>query len=307
MAARQEAQSRWHQVNEFQQRHRVLACVVAVGKKFREDGAGRLAALVAYYSFFAVFPLLLALTTVLGYVFADNARWQEEIAGSAMAQIPVVGDSLLTGTLQGHGIGLALGLLGALWAGTSAVNAAQNAMNSVWNVPHRERSSWWRARLRALLMIVVLGIPVLGSILLSSIEAAASKMAIVGHVLIAAGNLSLNIIVMGLTFRVLTDFRLRRGQILPGAFLAGSLYYGVQTLGTRLVAMRIKDAGDVYGTFATVIGLLTFFYVVAQLMIFAAELNVVISQGLYPRSLFGAEPTEADRAVQQRLIEAAAR
>jgi len=281
------------------------AFVVGVFKKFGEDRAGQLAALIAYYSFFSLFPLLLVLTTSLGYIFGGNAELQHKIAGSALSQIPVVGDSLQTGALQGHGVGLVVGLIGALWAGMGAMGAAQNAMNTVWDVPRRDRPRFFHKRLRSLVMLGVLGVGLIGSVVLSALASTLGWLPIGAQIVLAFGTVALNIAVMGLAFRALTDEPLTVRQILPGAVVAGVLQYGLQTLGTTLVAQRIKGASDVYGTFATVIGLLTYFYALAQVLVFAAEINVVRVARLYPRSLFGGEPTDADERAHLRRARSA--
>ena len=90
--------------DQWQRRRTRPAFVVGVFKKFSEDRAGQLAALIAYYSFFSLFPLLLVLTTSLGYVLNGNSELQQRIAGSALSHIPVVGESLQTGALLGGAI-----------------------------------------------------------------------------------------------------------------------------------------------------------------------------------------------------------
>ena len=290
--------------DRWQRRGNRRAFVVGVVKKFQEDRAGQLAALIAYYSFFSLFPLLLVLTTSLGYLLDGNPDLQERIAGSALSRIPVVGDSLQTGALQGRGAGLAVGLFGALWAGMGAMVAAQNAMNSVWDLPRKSRPGFFSARLRALIMLAVLGVGLIGSVVLSAVASALGGLPIGAHIVLALGNVALNVAVIGLAFKVLTDRPLTVRQIWPGALVAGVVQYGFQMLGTQLVAERIKGASDVYGTFATVIGLLTYFYALAQVLVFAAEINVVRDARLYPRSMFGGPPTEADLEAHQRRLRA---
>jgi len=284
--------------DRMQRRHASAAFVIGVFKKFGEDRAGRLAALIAYYSFFSVFPLLLVLVTTLGFVFGDDATVREEIAGSALAQIPVVGNSLQTGSLEGNGIGLAVGIVGALWAGLGAMLAGQDAMNAVWDVPIRERPNPLYSRVRALLMLGVLGMQLIGATVLSAIGPELPGLNGIAQIGIALGTIALNTFVVGLAFQVLTDRRLSVAQIWPGAVFAGVGYYVLQTLGTRLVAQRISTAGEVYGTFASVIGLLTYFYLLAQVTVLAAVVNVVRDRRLYPRSLLGDDHTEADRRAQ---------
>src|SRR5580693_7126017 len=78
----------------LQQRHTVLSFVFGVVKKFGDDSAGTLAALIAYYGFLSLFPLLLVLTTVLGLFFAHDTALQDRIIHSAVGQFPIIGKQL---------------------------------------------------------------------------------------------------------------------------------------------------------------------------------------------------------------------
>jgi membrane protein len=69
-----------------QQRHRVLAVIVAVAKKFGDDEAGAYAALLAYYGFFSLFPLLLVFVTVLGFALNGDPGLQQRILHPALGQ-----------------------------------------------------------------------------------------------------------------------------------------------------------------------------------------------------------------------------
>jgi len=57
--------------------------VAAVYKKFTDDQAGQLAALVSYYAFVSIFPLLLVLVTILGFVLQGDPREQQKILDGA--------------------------------------------------------------------------------------------------------------------------------------------------------------------------------------------------------------------------------
>ena len=128
-------------VDDFQQRHRWLAFPVAVVKKYGEDQAGQRAALLAYYGFFSLFPLLLVAVTVLGFVLHGDSGLSRRIVDSAVGQFPVIGDelgrSVSQSRLRGSGLALAVGVVFALWGGLGVAEAAQAAMNGIWNVPRR--------------------------------------------------------------------------------------------------------------------------------------------------------------------------
>src|SRR5881396_981308 len=126
-------------VDRYQQGRPWAAFPVGVFKKFGEERAGNLAALIAYYGFFSLFPLLLVLVSVLGLVLHGNPSLQESIVHSALSQFPVIGDQLqrnLDSLTTGNGVPLGIGILGTLWAGLGVVKSLEEALNTVWNVPY---------------------------------------------------------------------------------------------------------------------------------------------------------------------------
>src|SRR5665213_1753219 len=96
--------------DRFQRRHRAPGIVVAVLKKFSDDQAGNEAALIAYYGFFALFPLLLLFVTILGFVLQGDTHARDAILHSALKQFPIIGPQLGKGShsLGGSGIGLVI-------------------------------------------------------------------------------------------------------------------------------------------------------------------------------------------------------
>src|SRR5437588_398729 len=122
---------RLESLDRFQQRHRALAIPLAVVKKFGDDGAGGLAALIAYYGFFSLFPLLLLFATILGFVLNGNPSAQHAVLHSALSQFPIVGTQLKAHALKGNGLALAVAGVLALYSGLGITTAAQNAFNAV--------------------------------------------------------------------------------------------------------------------------------------------------------------------------------
>jgi hypothetical protein len=86
----------------------------------------------------------------------------------------------------------------------------------------------------------------------------------------------------------------------------GIAYFGLQQLG-GFVVRRLANATDVYGTFAVVIGLLTWFHLLGQLTLLAAEINVVRQRRLYPRRLLGDKLTDGDRRALEGYLAAQVR
>ena len=149
-------------VDQFQQRHTILAVPFGVVKKFGDDQAGKHAALLAYYGFLSLFPLLLVFVTLLAYALAGNPQLQQQIIDAAEAQFPVLGTPFQASVrvIEGSGVGLVVGILGTLWGGLGITQSAQDAMNAVWSIPHRHRPNFWWRLVRGLgsLLLVAAGV-----------------------------------------------------------------------------------------------------------------------------------------------------
>src|SRR5215211_9300 len=177
-----------------------IAFSYAVVKKFGDDEAGNLAALISYYGFFSLFPLLLVLVTVLGMLLKGNADLQQTIQDSALANFPVIGTQISRNvhSLEGSGLALGVGIALALWAGLGVLKVMQTAMNKVWNVPYLHRPNFLRSILRAALMLVVLGVITLASAAAASVGAGSDSWPF--GVLGVAISLLLNVVLFMLAF-----------------------------------------------------------------------------------------------------------
>src|SRR5436190_9255906 len=206
-----------HRADAFHQRHGWLAFPYAVVKKFGDDEAGNLAALVAYYGFFSLFPLLLAFVTILSMVLQGNSDLQQRIEGTTLAQLPVVGAEVSKNvhTLQGSGLALGLALVIAVWAGLGVLRAAQTGMNTVWNVPYHHRPGIVPSVVRASIMLGVLTVIILASA--AAGIAGAGSHTWWGGIVGVAASLTLNLSLFALAFRVLTSEDLSWADVWPGA------------------------------------------------------------------------------------------
>jgi YihY family inner membrane protein len=290
------AKSLLNRADRYQQQHRLLAVPVAVVRKFGDDQAGNLAALLAYYGFFSLFPLLLVLVTTLDFVLAGNTELQSKVLASALAQFPVIGDQLRSniGSVQGSGLALAVGLLGTVWAGLGITQQAQNAMNVTWGVPRKRWPGLGPRLIRGLGILAVLGAGTLATTALSGVGAGGG-LPVVGRVLPFLGSLLLNLALFQFAFIVLTTQRPPWRQLLPGTALAAVGWSVLQVLGGWYVTHQLRSASQVYGTLGFVIVLLSWLYLGAQLFLYAAELNVVLAKRLWPRSLLPPPLTEGDK------------
>jgi YihY family inner membrane protein len=280
-------------IDRFQLRHRPTAFAYAVIKKFGEDRAGDSAALVAYYGFFSIFPLLLVMVTILGMALQGNVALQQRVTDSALANFPVIGDQISRNlhALSGSGLTLAIGLLLTLWSGLGVVKALQNGMEAVWNVPYRRRPNLVASTVRAVLMLGVLGVITLASAAAGGVGAASGIGWAIGGI---ALSLLLNAGLFLLAFRILTTEDVSWADVFPGAAVGAVAWTALQAAGGYVVQHQIQGASSTYGTFAIVIGLLAWLYLGAQVTFVAAEVNVVRKRRLWPRTLRQPPFTSAD-------------
>jgi YihY family inner membrane protein len=281
-------------VDRAHQRRPWIAFPYAVVKKFGDDQAGNLAALISYYGFFSLFPLMLVLVTVLGMVLERNTEFREAIQRSALANFPVIGEEISRNvrTLEGNGLTLAIGIAIALWAGIGVVKAMQTAMNTIWNVKYRHRPNLAKTLLRAVVMLAVLGIITVASAAAGSVGAGNDDPLLSALWILVS--LALNLVLFLLAFRILTTADVSWGDVFPGALIAAIAWTGLHALGGYLVRHQLEGASQTYGTFATVIGLLAWMYLGAQVTLLAAEVNVVRKRRLWPRAIVQPPLTEAD-------------
>ena len=286
----------FRRVDRFQQSRRPVAFTFGVVRKFGDDRAGSLAALIAFNAFLAIFPLLLLLTTVLGFVMDRNSAVQRSILNSALRDFPIVGQQLTQSIhpLRGSTFALVIGGLGLLWGSLGLSQAGQYAMNEVWNVPDVERPGFLPRLVRSLALIGVLGLGVLVTTLVSGAAALASG-TVMTRLLVPALSIAVNIGLFASAFRILTAKRVGTRELLPGAIVGGVGWSVLQMVGALLVGHNLRHASQVYGYFASVLGLLSWLYLGAQLTLYAAELNVVKARQLWPRSILQPPLTEADK------------
>ncbi|MEU6895510.1 YihY/virulence factor BrkB family protein [Streptomyces sp. NPDC046557] len=282
-------------IDLFQQRHAVVGLPFAVVQKFGNDQAGGKATVIAYYALFAIFPLLLVFSTLLGFVLGGNPGLQHRLVNSALADFPIIGSQLRSAAhpLRGSGLVLALGLVGALYGAQGVGQAAQNAMNTVWNVPFKEWPGFVGRRVRGLAILVVLGIGVLMS---STLIGFAPKLGPLAGAWSWAASALVNFGVFLAAFTLLTAATVRVRDVLVGVVIATAFWEALQAIGDFYVRYVIHHAADVYGFFAIVIGLLTWVYTAARLTLLAAEINVVLRYGLWPRSMTQPPFTAQDKA-----------
>jgi membrane protein len=294
-------------LDEVQRRRPLLGFPLGVLYKFLDDQGNYLAAIVTYYAFIAVFPLLLIASSVLGFVLQGDETLRNEVLDSALAQFPIVGTQLgRPEGLQGSTSAVVIGGLAALYGVLGLGQAGQNAVNVVWAIPRNSRLNPLVSRLRSFLLLLLAGLTVLVIAVLSSI---ASHLDVLGseanqevRIVLGASAVLLNALVLGLMMRFATNERRGLRETLPGAITVAVLWQVLQLVGGLYVGRVVARASQLNGVFALVLGLIALIYIASVMAVLGLEVNVVLAKRLYPRSLLtpftdAVELTAADRRV----------
>lgn len=278
-------------VDAFQRQHPVVGFPLAVLYKFIDDQGNYLAAVVTYYAFVSIFPLLLIASSVLGFVLQGNAELRDEVLNGALSQFPIVGTELgKPKGLQGSTSAVVFGTIAALYGVLGLGQAAQNAVNVAWAVPRNSRLNPLVSRASSLVLLVLAGLTVLAVTVLSSI---------VSHVdnfggadfdrgldwLLKLGSLLLNALVLAAMMRFATTARQSFRSSLPGAVAVALMWQLLQQAGGTYVDRVISRVSDVNAVFAIVLGLLALLYIASVMAVIGLEINVVLAKRLFPRSL----------------------
>jgi membrane protein len=271
----------------LQRRHPVAGFPIAVIYKYVDDSGPYLAALITYYAFVSLFPLLLLLSTVLGHVLAGDPQLQQRLIHSVVSQFPVVGQQLARPQeLSGGTTGVVVGVLGSLYGALGVAQALQYAMNSAWSVPRNSRPNPFVARGRSLLLLGTAGVAVIGTTALSALGTAdVGSFGALVRILVLGASIVVNGVVFIAAFRLATPRRLSIRQVAPGALGAAVIWQLLQTFGVTYVRHVVRSASAINGVFALVLGLLAFLYLTAVAVVLCVEVNVVRVDRLYPRAL----------------------
>ena len=291
-------------VDRAQRRFTPVAFPLGVIYKFFDDQGNYLAAIVTYYAFIAIFPLLLLGSSILGFFLQGNPHLQQEVLNSALRQFPIIGDELGRKELHGSTGGIVVGALTATYGAMGLGQAIQNTVNTAWSVPRNSRPNPFLLRLRSLVLLATAGVAVLGVSVLSTIGAhtevfgshfddGLSWLIQLATVLVVGAMLTV-------LFRLATtrDHPLRHAA--PGAFTLALMWQLLQWIGAYYVTHVIQASRGMNSTFALVLGLMGFIYIASVMGVLGIEVNVVVARRLWPRALLTpftdrVDLTEADR------------
>lgn len=283
-------------LDSFQRRHGFLGFPYAVIKKYGDDEAGYQAALLTYYGFLSIFPLLLVLTTVLGVLAGSHPHLKATIITSTTQYFPTLGNQLSEhiGSLHKTGLALAIGILFTLYGTRGIADAFRHGVYHIWRVPKVRRAAFPLAAVRSLGIVVIGG----AGFILASVIAGYAVTAGHGagfHVLSVAIDLVILFWVFLFLIKVSLPMHVGFRDIEAGAAAAAIGLVILQTLGNYIIRHQLKNLSALYSNFAIVLGLLFWVYLQSQVIYYAIEVASVRASRLWPRSLTGNDLTEADK------------
>ncbi|UUW90762.1 YihY/virulence factor BrkB family protein [Pimelobacter simplex] len=296
-------------IDRGQRKNSVVGFPLAVIYKFFDDQGNYLAAILTFYAFLSIFPLLLLATSILGFFLDGNPRLQEQVLDSALGQFPIIGDALgRPAGIQGSTGGIIVGSLTALYGALGLGLALQNVQSAAWAVPRNSRPHPLMTRVNSLFLLLVAGTFIFA---ISVGSAVLTETNLVGalsrhtwfHWLVRL----LTVVILGSVMTVLLRMAAARAirdrgiRAAPGGFTVAVMWQFLQWIGTAYVTNVVASTDrNNMATFGLVLGLMGLLYIGAVMGVLGIEVNVVLARKLWPRALLtpftdSVDLTEADR------------
>lgn len=284
-------------VDHWQRTNRVAGPAYAVVKKFGDDRTNQYVVGLGWYGFVAIYPLLLVVVTVFGFIGAASLGHQ---LVSTLHQFPVVGSQFNpahgSNNLHGSVIGLVVGLVGMVYGAQGVTQTVQQALAQVWNIPETDVPKFLPRLARSLVGLATIG----GAFVVNSVVATyvtSSGVSYLVRIPALIGMLLVNVVLYLAAFRALTPSMVQTRSLVPGAIVASLGFSLLISVGSGLIQHQLRNSSTTYGQFGIVIGLVGFLFLLAKISLYGAELNPVLSRHLWPRSLVTAHATTADDQV----------
>ena len=218
-------------------------------------------ALIAYYGFFSLFPLLLVFVTVLGFVLEGSPSTQESVLHSTLSQFPIIGTQLQSNvhSLKGSVPALVVGLIGATLAGLGITGAAQSALQQGMGDSRARQLGFLAWRVRGVGLLVVFGLLMIISTVAAGYVTAQTT-GVLGLLVGIVVALAANLVLFFAVFRLLTAEEISTRDLIAGVIVAAVLWQILQHVGGFYVEHVVRHAKETSGLFAFVLGLLTWLY-----------------------------------------------
>jgi membrane protein len=258
-----------------------------VFRQINDDEIFGRAAQLSYYFLLALFPLLLVLINVLGFMAQRGTEFRSTLLSYLAAVMPSSAVALIQTTLDeissaSGGGKLSLGLLATLWAASTGMGAIIQTLNTAYNI--RETRPWWFVRLISVLLTIALSVIIIAALAvvfyggtigeaLGARYGFGSQFSALWVVL----QWPIALIFVLATFTLIYNFApnlkaRQRKWISPGAFVAVALWL-IISFGFRLYLQYFDSYSVTYGSLGAVIVLMLWFYLTGVAILIGGEVN----------------------------------
>jgi uncharacterized BrkB/YihY/UPF0761 family membrane protein len=294
-------------IDSVQRRHRLLAFPFAVSKRYGEDNGGWVGALISYYGFFSLFPFLVVLVTIATWVLGDRPDLLQKVLVAIWSQVPFAAASLQANveqevrTIQASGWVMLISVLVTLWGALGVVRVLEDAVNTVWGVARFRRPGFFPKIARSLAVLALLAVGLAATAVVAGLTITV-RFPVAGLVFVAVVNVVVVTAITLAVYHLSIAQQVSNADLLPGAVIMAVGTYGLTLVAGVYVKHVIARTTNIYGPFATTIGLLAYVSLVVQVFVVASEVNVVRAKRLWPRSFTGRALGEPDaRAIDLTL------
>jgi YihY family inner membrane protein len=285
-------------IDARQRGHSWLGFPYAVMKKYGEDQGGYQSALLTYYGFLSLFPLLIVLTTLVSLTTGQHHALQTTIINSITDYFPKLGSQLSAHvhSLHKSGVALLVGVVLTFYGAHGVADVFRYSINHIWQIPIKQRDGFPKSTIKSLSIVIVGG---LGFMLASLLAGYAGT---VGHgfgfrLLSLAINAFILFCLFGFLLNTSLPHHVSIKQTWAGGAFAAIVLVLLQSVGSYLLARELKNLDSLYSTFAIALGLLYWLYLQAEVLYYAVVIAAVHSQKLWPRALDAKNPTQIDKQI----------
>jgi membrane protein len=272
----------------------MLGFPFAVIKKYGDDETAYEAALITYYGFLSLFPLLIVVTTLLRLLFS-HGHLSAKLLAHISQYVPIIGSELQHSvhSLPKTGLGLAVAVIVTLYGARGVADAIRHAFNHIWEIPRSERPGFAGSTFHSLAIILLGGVG-LGLAGFLSGEASGLGRSTIFRIFSSLVSLVVVLIVLWFVFQLATAKKIPRRPMIISVTIAAVGLQILQSLGGYLITHELRNLSTLYGAFALVLGLLFWIYLQAEVILYATQCGAVSGLGLWPRSVDSSRPTPSD-------------
>ena len=268
---------RFQQLDRLQQRHSPLAFGYAVIKRYGEDQAGHQAALLTYYAFLALFPLLLVLATLTQIIATSHPHLQTTIINSVTNNFPILGNQLSAHVhgLHKNGLALLTGLLFVFYGARGVADVFRAGVNHIWHIPKAEQLGFPQSLFKSLVIMMVGGAGFIVASVATGTGCRWWSLAPGLRLLVLAANVLILFGLFTLLFQLSLPRRIgfRDTAVASAAAAAGLVI--LQIAGGYLLRRELLRLDALYSYFALALGLIFWIYLQAQIIYYATEIAAV--------------------------------